>query len=49
VIGVAPVVGVAGATGASTDRPHVGQVPSSRIADGAQYFAQSSHHGTNDP
>jgi hypothetical protein len=24
-------------------------VPSSRIADGAQYFAQSSHHGTSDP
>ena len=30
---------------AATARPHAGQVPSSFMADGAQYFAHSSHHG----
>ena len=34
-------------SGASTNRPHVGHVPSSFIAAGAQYLAQSSHHGTS--
>ena len=34
-----------GALGVSRSAPQVGQAPSGVIADGAQYFSQSSHHG----
>src|SRR3954466_3532639 len=34
-----------GLAGASSERPHVGQAPSSVIAEGAWYLAHSSHHG----
>ncbi len=34
---------------ASRPRPHVGHSPDSVIADGAKYFAQSSHHGIASP
>ena len=46
VVGLLASPAVAAAiAGSSRSAPQVGHVPSGVIADGAQYFAQSSHHG----